>query len=67
MRRKLRRSRGARNCASNLCLFTWAGTRPQSRTPRSLAVREIQRRARCATSTAALYALLAGFPTEGDV
>ena len=66
MPRNLRRSQRSRNCAYNLCLFTWADTRPQARTTRSLAVRHIQRRARCTTSTAALYAVLAGFPTDGD-
>lgn len=67
MSRNLRRQRRPCNCASNLCLFTWADTRPQTRAPRSLAVRHIQRRARCTTSTAALYAVLAGLPSEGDV
>jgi hypothetical protein len=34
---------------------------------RSLAVRYVQRRTCCTTSTARLYAALAGFPIDGGV
>ena len=67
MRRNLRRSQRSRNCATNLCLFTWANMNWQCRHERSLAVRNIQRRARCTTSTARLLASLAGFPIDGGV
>lgn len=67
MRRNLRRQRRSRNCASTPCLFAWADTRPQSRSGRSLAVAYIQRRTRSTTSTARLYASLAGFPVDGGV
>jgi len=67
MRRKLRPSPRARNRATNLCLFTWADMTWQHRQERSLAVRHVQRRTCCTTSTARLYATLAGFPIDGGV
>ncbi len=67
MRRKLRRPPRSRNCAANLCLLAWADTNWQHRRERSLAVRDVQRRTCCTTSTARLYASLAGFPIDGGV
>lgn len=67
MRRNLRRSQRSRNCAANLCLFTWAEKNRHSRRERSLAVGYVQRRACCTTSTARLLASLAGFPIDGGV
>lgn len=65
MRRNLRRSQRSRNRATSLCLFTWADMNRQPRRERSLAVRHIQQRACCSTSTARLLASLAGFPIDG--
>lgn len=67
MRRNLRRSKRSRNRATSLCLFTWADTTWQPRHERSLAVRHVQQRTRCTTSTARLIADLAGFPIDGGV
>jgi hypothetical protein len=67
MHRNLRRSQRSRNRATNLCLFTWADMNWQRHHERSLAVRHVQRRACCTTSTARLYASLAGFPIDGGV
>ena len=67
MRRNLRRSQRSRNRANNLCLFDWATLNRACPNEHSLAVRDIQRRARCTTSTARLLASLAGFPIDGGV
>ena len=67
MSRNLRRSQRSRNRAPNLCLFTWADLNCHPRHERSLAVRHVQRRTCCTTSTARLLASLAGFPIDGGV
>ncbi len=66
MSRNLRRSRRSCNCAATMSLFAWAEALSQPGSTRSLAVRLIQRRTQCATSTARLIAGLAGYPIDGD-
>ena len=67
MPRNLRRSQRSRNRATDPCLFAWAEMNRERRQERSLAVRHVQRRTCCTTSTARLYAALAGFPLDGGV
>lgn len=56
------RARQGCNCA---CSLINAGSFPQQdRTCHSLAVRHIRQRTLCSISTAALFASLAGYPTE---